>query len=292
MAPVCDAGATVRDGANRFVHDGRCREYAVHFPKPSRPSPPAILVLHNNNDPEIVVENLRAHTGLDALADAAGMAVIYPKGIEGRWNDGRPPARRGLAGDSVFPDDGDFLRRLVAFLSARGYIDGSRLFVLGVSNGGIMAMRMMCDSILRFQAAAIIAANMPHSLVHDCSPRHITPLLFMNGTEDPFMPWDGGYMLEDPELSYMYSTSETVEFWRRRNGCYSAGLTMKQPDPDPENGMHVRRTVFDECAAGGHIELYALVGFGHGVPARKQDASPADDIDAAKVAVDFFRTYE
>ncbi len=287
----CPVEKDVHEGLNYFLHDGYCREFLAHYPEGVR-SPPTVLVLHNNNEPETVIETLRAHMGLDALADAEGMAVIYPKGIDGRWNDGRPPVRRGLSDDSVFPDDNDFLYRLVTYLSVRGDIDGSRLFVLGASNGGIMALRMMCESRMRFRAVAVLLANMPRSLVRNCSPKGETPLLFMNGTQDPFMPWSGGHMLDDPELSYMHSTSETVEFWRRQNGCFGAGTAKNAPDPFPENGTHVRHTVFDTCAGDGRIELYALVGYPHAVPVSKLDASASDDIDAATVVVDFFKRYK
>ena len=67
-----------------------------------------------------------------------------------------------------------------------------RVYVAGASNGGMMALRLACERTGRLAAVAVVIANQPWPQVERCRPTVPLPLILINGTDDPLMPWGGG----------------------------------------------------------------------------------------------------
>ncbi|MBT6509461.1 MAG: prolyl oligopeptidase family serine peptidase [Rhodospirillaceae bacterium] len=100
--------------------------------------------------------------GWDELADAEGFAVVYPRGIENGWNDGRDNTARW--GDEAPPDDVAFFDVLLDRLVADSTADPDRVFVTGPSNGGMMTLRLACDRAGRIAGIAPLIANTSEAL--------------------------------------------------------------------------------------------------------------------------------
>jgi len=140
------------------------RTYVLHTPPGEGPWP-LVVVLHGGNDRE---NRIRRRMGWDDLADAAGFAVVLPKGIENGWNDGRDNAARW--GDETPPDDVVFFDVLLDRLIADGIADPERVFVTGRSNGGMMTLRLACD-----RGIAPLIACLSEALYPVCLPPGPSP---------------------------------------------------------------------------------------------------------------------
>lgn len=103
------------------------------------------------------------------------------------WNAG--PCCGGASGDDVA-----YLRRVVAAVEGRIPVDRSRVYVLGLSNGGMMATRAICDAPDLFAAAGTVAG--PY-LGQQCA----RPVwLHLHGGSDPIVPYTGGRSPGVPSL--------------------------------------------------------------------------------------------
>ena len=89
-------------------------------------------------------------------------------------------------------DDIAFLSALIEKLIADGVADARRIYVTGLSNGGAMTMSMLCARANLFAAAAAVIMNLTDGLASSCRPARPVPILVMNGTDDPLVPFNGG----------------------------------------------------------------------------------------------------
>ncbi|MGP2420432.1 hypothetical protein, partial [Listeria monocytogenes] len=80
-------------------------------------------------------------------------------------------------------DDVGFLASLVARLLADGTATKGRVYLAGISNGGLMTFTMACKAEKLFAGFATIIAAMPTPLA-SCAIAP-TSLLMINGTADP-----------------------------------------------------------------------------------------------------------
>jgi polyhydroxybutyrate depolymerase len=238
--------------------------------------------------------------GFDALADRDGFVVVYPEGLGGGWNDGRPSEFVRSRSDDA--DDVVFFRAMIDGLVREGVADATRIYVTGASNGGLMAYRLACDLSDRISAIAAVIANVSTSLASSCSPRRAIPVLVMNGTADRLMPWDGGRVgerLGSRDRGSVLSTRATVDLWKRLNGCGGTAEQRKLPDKDPRDRTTVTVEAWNECRNHASVVLYTVVGGGHRWPGDDQTAAigrlPAGllgpdsrEIDASAVIWTFF----
>src|SRR5947199_169312 len=74
----------------------------------------------------------------------------------------------------------------------RDHADPRQVYIAGISNGGMMTFRMLCEASELFAGAATVIANMPANVGARCAPRKPLPVVMFNGTADPLVPYDGG----------------------------------------------------------------------------------------------------
>src|SRR5262245_24316490 len=130
---------------------GIARRAEIQAPAAGSEQRALVLALHGLRQP---VEHLRRDLGLEAIAERDGFVVAYPEGIDARWNYGRQlsvPMR--MVGASEV-DDVAFLRALIARLTVSHHIDRKRVYLIGVSNGAMMAYRAACEMDRELAAVA------------------------------------------------------------------------------------------------------------------------------------------
>ncbi len=266
----------------RHLHvAGADRSYLLYVPASYRPSHPAslVLVFHGAGARP---RGMARHTGFTALAEREGFIVVYPAGIDRRWNDGR--------GYGVPHDDVGFVRVLLDTLVKQLSIDPRKIYATGISNGAMFSYRLACELPGVFAAIAPVAGAMPDTLVSSCAHGSPVSLAAFQGTADPLVPYDGGGVAR--RRGRVLSAARSAELWAGYAGCTGAPAVESEPDRAPSDGMRVRRTSYANCREGREVELYTIEGGGHtwpGGPASgRRVGRVTRDIDATTTIWSFF----
>jgi poly(3-hydroxybutyrate) depolymerase len=194
-APLATVAPEPASGTSaRHLPDGRT--FLLHVgPQPHGPQP-LIVALHMAAHSAAQMES----TGLSAFADEHHFIVAYGQGIGGYWNAG------GCCGNDK-ADDVAYLRDVVATVAASVDIDRSRVYVVGMSNGAMMAYRAACEAPQVFAAAGVVAgALMPGVHCGDTTIR----VMQIHGTHDTTVPLTGGPGYEGIEFPAQATTSSRV----------------------------------------------------------------------------------
>jgi polyhydroxybutyrate depolymerase len=268
-----------------LMHQGLRREWLLLRPAGDGPRP-LVLALHGLGQS---TENLRRGWTLDAVAAREGFAVAYPRATGERWSYSaqRPVTLPDGAG---LVDDVGFLAALLGRVAAEGVADPARIFVAGVSNGGLMAFSLACmlsDSIV---AVAPMITGMTDGQMADCRPARPVPIMVVAGTNDPVQAYDGwifpGFRL--------ISVPETLEFWRRLHGCTGQQARLL-PHRDPTDTTRVLRIDWTGCPRPTALRLFRVQGGGHQLPSQAATeglpprfGSRARDVETAEEVWAFF----
>jgi polyhydroxybutyrate depolymerase len=280
-------GATSHQDAVQI--QGRQRTYLLFAPEGGarKDRLPILIVLHGG---EGNGSRAAKQTGLADYVDRVGMLAIFPDAGGVQWNDGRATTDDGL-------DDVAFLRSVIAKAVQTWGGDPSRVFVAGLSNGGMMAQRMGCDAADVVTAVGSVIANMPQDLERRCRPSRPIPVMLINGTEDPIMPWDGGEIAHSPVFGgaggTVVSAMDTFNRWSMLDGC-------SRPEVSDLNGIQVKRHLSTGCRSGSQVVLYEIEGGGHGWPGGNDPQGPlarqiigyvTQAISASSILIQFFKQY-
>jgi polyhydroxybutyrate depolymerase len=277
-----------------LTYDGLERSYCLYVPSsydPLRPMP-MVLVLHGGGGDNRYQER-SMRSGFHPLAERDGALVVYPNGVEERWNDGRDIDTWRAHRDDI--DDVGFISALIDHLAGKYSLDLSRVYATGISNGGMMSFRLACELSDRIAAIAPVAANMPYPLSETCAPSRPVPLLMIKGSEDSLSPNEGGHVVfMGTDLGTSISLDDTVRFWTVRDSCPETPAISSLPDTSPRDGTRVSVEQYAPCGDGSTVVVYRVDGGGHTWPGG-QEILPESlvgrtsrDIDANEVIWAFF----
>lgn len=277
----------------RLAHDGVERRYLLQLPA-TRPDPaPLVLVLHGGGGGGAEAAAFDQPTAqFREIAERDGVIVAYPEGLGAVWNDCR--SENTIAVSKA--DDVGFLVALAGHLVVTRGADPARLFLTGASNGGMMAFRVAAEAPGVFAAIAPTIANEPVDPFRECA-RPVgagsrTALLLMNGTLDPWMPWFGGAVVNDPARGFVRSTRDTLARFVDRNGCSGKFAQRALPDLDPGDGSILVEQRWLGCAPDAPLVAVNVVGGGHCLPSRTRFGCIGRqnrDAEAAELLWAFFR---
>jgi polyhydroxybutyrate depolymerase len=218
---------------------------------------PVVVLLHGGGGTGSKVGGMtQSAGGFDAFADQKGFLAIYPDAASGNWNDGRETIPHKN-------DDVGFILAAVDHVSKIYATDPNRIFVAGISNGGMMAQRMACDASQKISAIAVVAATMPSALVGRCKSATAVPALFIIGEADPLVPFLGG-QVKSGIGGDMLSAANTISFWANKNAA-AFESSKSLADLDPNDGT---RTVVEKYQTQGRtsVVFYKIAGGGHTWP--------------------------
>jgi polyhydroxybutyrate depolymerase len=216
---------------------------------------PTVIVLHGAL---VSAESTASWYGFAGAAERRGIAAVFPRGTNQLWNDGRNATLASSA------DDVGFLKRLARDLVALGTSDPARLFLVGVSNGGMMALRMLCEAPEPFAGAGVIIASMPTDVGAPCRLRRAMPVVMFNGTADPLIPYGGGPVGYSNMQGSVWPVERTAAFLARGNGCGPPSKRSVAGGGDAD-AMKVVVLDWSPCSTRHHVTLYRVEGGGHQV---------------------------
>jgi polyhydroxybutyrate depolymerase len=221
---------TTRTATVRLASGGRLRTAIVLTPAAARPVP-LVVVLHGR-DTTPTQELVR--TGLADLA-ANGQAVLaYPAGVGRSWNAGTGCCATAA---KLHVDDVAFLRRLIGAVEAHAPVDPARVYLIGYSNGGRLALTAACALPGAFAGVATYGTAQPARCPANLPP---LPVFIGYGSLDPHaapghVP-DGGT-----------TGPVTAAGWRSVDGCTgSPAITSAGPATVRE---------WTSCRGGGRVAL-------------------------------------
>lgn len=274
------------------------REVILHIPPgydPGKPSP-LVIVLHGGSQNGSAIQQL---SGMDADADLFGFVVAYPNG-SGRpgsqqltWNAGH------CCGYSMQQkiDDVGFLRAMIDFLVSHYAIDANRVYLTGISNGGMMAYRAGAELADHVAGIAPIAASLGGAVREGGrafmpqDPSSPVAVIAFHGKQDKHVPYEGGVgtaekapVALDPRVDI--SAAESVGFWVENNRCDSL--------PSKETLMKGKVQIdrYAGCEGNAEVALVTLMDGGHAWPGASlglaRDQLPTQEISANLMMLEFF----
>lgn len=220
-----------------FVHDGITREYLVHVPRSYRGAPtPMLMALHGGGgDAGFQADDSKYR--LISKSEAAGFIAVFPNGysrfpsgILATWNAG---ACCGAAQKNNVDDVG-FLREVIQRVEKQARIDPRRVFVTGMSNGGLMSWRMACEAsdLVRGIAPVEGTDNTAH-----CTPSRPVAVIEFHSLDDDHIPLNGGKGVSALTDTDFASVPATQAKWVR----------LDRADSNPKRVLTV---------AGAHCDLH------------------------------------
>lgn len=230
------------------VHQGVGRRVIVLRPTvPSAAPAPALLLLHYANGTPEQMANLAR---ISRLAAERGAWIILPEAVNGQWREDP----NGL--DAV--DDVGFLERVLAEVLQSYPIDAERVYVAGMSKGGFMATRMVCQSEFPFAGIALVAASLRRQQDLQCPQARPLPMIVFAGTQDTIVPYKGRLGLLSANAHY--------DRWSALNGCPRASETTRSLPRTARDGTSLRLRSNADCASGRGVSLYTVEKGGHTWP--------------------------
>ncbi len=166
--------------------DGQWRHYLLYKPDGLSIPAPTVFVLHGYGSN---MYQMMLYSQMNQVADTGKFLVVYPQGTtdpNGKryWNAGFSPLG---ARDTLF------LNRLIQHLTdSLGIADRNRIYMCGMSNGGIMTYYMACFAGRYLAAIGSVAGSMIARWYQSCAPDHPIPLIHFHGTSDMYVPYEGG----------------------------------------------------------------------------------------------------
>lgn len=266
-------------------HEGTNRSFLLHIPPDHRAGMPLLVALHGGGGS---ASGFARYTGLTDLADEMGFIVVFPQGLNNRWYDSIHLSREpGME----WVDDTGFIAALVESVGTAH--QAGPVFVMGLSNGGMFVQELLVARGDLFRGGASVISQMPTGFTGRTS--NPVPVLFMNGTLDPLVPYRGGTVTLPwgETRGEVLSTAGSVQLWLDWNGIGSEPELTFLPDTDPEDGA---KAVLSEWRRDGRVvvALYTIEGGGHTLPGGRQYlptgtvGNTCRDFNGSRAIIDFF----
>ena len=271
FAPIVANAQAAQDQLNVLYSAGFRRTYTLHLPAnddlsiANQPKVPLVLVLHGTGAQGADAARI---TGFDSIADRAGFIVAYPDAL----------VLQGAFRWVIRPGEGyydiAFIQALMAKLEATYPIDTTRVYIVGMSNGGYFTYVLGCLLAGQVTAIATVIGGMERTVAHSCQPVAPLPLLMMTGTADLEVPMIGDALT--------LPADDIRAVWLKLDGCTARVSTAPLPDSDPNDGTTTLKSVWADCAPGVEVIHYVIAGGQHSWPGY---ASPWSAINCQQIKV-------
>lgn len=202
-----------------LTYQHRARYYLQAIPKKAEPGHGYTLVvmLHGGlGNPERFAQA----TGFPGETLRHPTVVVYPAG-SGRFSDRLLTWNAGVCcgyAQRENVDDVGFIDKVIEQVTSEYPIDPDRVFVVGHSNGGMMAYRMACERSAIVDGIGVVGGTMNFSSKR-CRPDRPVTVVSIHGEADQNVPIQGG-MGEKSRAGVSHrSIIETLSIWRSYDEC-------------------------------------------------------------------------
>lgn len=244
------------------------RSFRLHVPAGAKSTDadqprPLVLALHGGFATARILEK---QSGLSEVADREGFLVAYPNGfgffsLARHWNGG---VCCGKALKSNFDELG-FLDRVTEWIAERYPVDPERIYVIGYSNGGMLAHWYASERADKLAGLGIWASSIGSVEKPDRSwtwptPKDKMPVFIAHGKSDNRLPYDtlglAGPAAERKNIRLLGGVG-SARAWAEANGCTE--------DPRGSTAGAVERREW--CTGSDQpVVFVGLDGWGHDWP--------------------------
>jgi polyhydroxybutyrate depolymerase len=281
--------AGVRSSDETLNIDSRDRRFLIHDYSHGARAPLVILLHGGGGNPENAVNM----TGFDAVAAREGLIAVYPGGTGGlpggkilTWNATHccAYAMRNKV------DDVAFISAIIDRLVASGRADPARVYVTGMSNGGMMSHRLGRELSMKITAIAPVVGAV---FGDELPPQGAMPAFIIVGAEDRAVPAAGGQLglqsdvlrggpaAEDRPVS---PARAQADYWVSANGCRASKTSQDAAS---------RQTLWTGCRSGADVVFVEVANNGHawpgGRPGRVGANEPSQAYSASEAMWAFFK---
>ena len=301
------APSRAQDAQEKIDVDDVSRTFAVHLPKgyDAQQHYPVVILLHGRNldaeemarlthfnqladkDGVIAVYPNAMHGGWNiGVRPEQPSTAMGPRGGGRRGGFGYPGGGGGYpGGGGGYPgggrrggqtsdetkkkpepaDDVAFLNQMLDDLALKYSIDTRRVYATGLGDGGFMALRVGCSMADRVAAVAAVSATLPKTMI--CVPSRAVPALFIDGTDDPIIAYNGGTY--KPGQFHALSAEDSAKAWAKFDRCGEKPAQGKLPASE-KGGKEIKTFTFDGCQDNAQVVLYSVKGGGNTWPGGEQ----------------------
>jgi polyhydroxybutyrate depolymerase len=310
--PISHPVLTPHSGSYVFAltFDGRQRDYRLHVPPAAAGGQPLPLVLNLHGATQNgLLEEITS--GMDPNADMNGYLVAYPDGTriskvltpdpvaknaQYGWNAGQCC---GLPVTKHVNDVG-FLLKVIADIAARSPVDLRRVYMTGISNGGMMAYAMAAEAAGHITAISSVSGQVEIPVIH---PTRAVPTMEFHSVNDPIAKFDG---VPNANPLLRLSVLQGIAQWVRADGCSSTphrGVTIVGAAGSISAGETATPIIYMHCRSGTEVVLWRFTGSGHVWPGSTLNTGPKKTwilagvgrgtvlVDANETMWQFFRRY-
>ncbi len=272
-------------------HDGRERTFLVHDFSGGVKAPVVIVLHGGGGNPDNAVNM----TQFDVVAAREGLIAVYPGGTGGlaggrilTWNATHccAYAMRNKV------DDVGFVAAIIDKLVAAGRADPARIYVTGMSNGGMLTQRIGRELSGKIAAIAPVVGAVFGDEPPSVGP---VPAFIIVGADDHTVPGAGGPLglrsdtlqggppAEDRPVA---PAQAQAAYWAKMNGC-GASKTSQGPAS--------KTTIWSGCKSGADVVYTLVAANGHawpgGRPGRAGADEPSKAFNASEEMWAFFKTH-
>jgi polyhydroxybutyrate depolymerase len=279
--------AQPRQKNEQITIDGIKREFVTYIPAATSTTAklPVIISLHGRFG---TGEKMMDFADFRSIAEKDKFIIVCPSGIDRSWNDGRgtPAQKKGI-------NDVKFIDQLITYITNTYNGDIGRVYITGMSNGGFMASRLACELSSRIAAVAVVAASMGKDVTYH--PKKAMPIMYIQGTKDPLIPFTGG--VTKGADGAVYGHSEILKLWVDANHCDNSPIITNLPNI-AHDGAEIIKEEYLNKATGVKVIGYTVTNGGHTWPGGTQYlpkflvGTVSHNMNTCEVIWDFFKGYK
>lgn len=233
------------------------RHFQVHVP-PSyngKTPMPVILLVHGQGQDGKDIANW---TQFNKMADSKGFIAIYPDSRE--WAGNRMfrtwDTDNGLLPPGAEANDIGFMRQIIEQTEKDFLVDPKRIYMAGLSNGGMLAFRAASDLSDKLAAIAVVSSAMSGTEPPIKQP---ISLLNIHGDKDILIPYEGlknvPGSLKAIGLPNFKPTTYATDYWVEQNKIADHPIILEH------KGVTERK--FLDTATGTEVKEYTIHGGDH-----------------------------
>ncbi len=252
-------------------HGGLTRYYRAYVPKSydKNKKTPLVIYVHGGGGSSASSKN----DGLYSYSDKYGFILLSPAGTGVLknmllvWNYGPYLIGENIVNRPNYAtehniDDIGFFSKMIDDAESKFNIDKNKIYMTGISQGGMMSYRSACELSNRITAVAPVA---PPASLANCNPSRPVPIMHIHGTADPCAPYNGGISegCLGAKKELFQSAQEMINSWLNTNSCLSKSSVAYQKG-------NATCIIYEQCGDDAEVEFCTIEGGGHTWPSGNQ----------------------